>query len=274
MSHFKLLLTTLITFSASIVFAEEPPPKLELGIGIGGLSIPHYRGSDQTQEYIAPIPYVRYNGDRLKVDREGARFYFLKNGNFKLDLSAGFNFPVDSDDNRARQGMPDLDPVIELGPRAQFDLYTSKDRDLRIRAALPVRLAIVVDSFSPDNTGWIFSPYLQIRYYSGWETALSVGPVWATEKYHDYFYQVDPTYATAGRPEYDARAGYSGFRYTLTTSKRINKRLWFGAFARYDSLSGAVFEDSPLVKQSDALFVGIGIAYIFKSSSTPEHVKQ
>lgn len=259
---------TLITHVSSNVLAGESPPKWELGAGIGGLRIPHYRGSDQTKEYVAPIPYVRYNGDRFKVDREGARFYFLKKGKFKLDASTSINFPVDSDDNRARQGMPDLDPVLELGPRAQFDIYDSKDRHLRIRAALPLRLAITTDLKGPDNTGWICSPYLQIRYYSGWETALSIGPIWASEKYHDYYYQVSPNYATEDRPTYDARAGYSGFRYTLTTSTRLSKRLWLGAFTRYDNISDAVFADSPLVKQSNVLFFGIGIAYIFTSSSS------
>jgi len=272
LSRCRLLLALsacLVLFSSNIL-AEEPPPKWEFGVGLGGLSIPHYRGSDQTSEYVAPLPYVRYNGERLKVDREGARFYFLQNGRFKLDASASFNFPVDSSDNRARQNMPDLDPIIELGPRAQFDLYTSDDRNLRIRAAIPIRLAIAADLKGPDNAGWTASPYLQFRYYTGWETAFSFGPQWATEKYHDYYYQVDPAYATLERPAYDARSGYSGFRYTLTSSTRFNNdRMWFGVFLRYDTLSGATFEDSPLVKQKDALFAGIAIAWIFKASSTP-----
>ena len=272
MSRCRLFLALpvyLALFSSNLT-AEELPPKWEFGVGIGGLSIPHYRGSDQTQEYVAPLPYVRYNGERLKVDREGARFSFLQNGRFRLDASASFNFPVDSEDNRARQGMPDLDPIIELGPRAQFDLYTSDDSNLRIRAAIPVRLAIAADLKGPDNAGWTVSPYLQIRYYTGWETAFSLGPIWATEKYHDYYYQVDPAYATIDRPAYDAHSGYSGFRYTLTTSTRFhNDQFWFGAFLRYDTLSGAAFEDSPLVKQNDALFAGIAIAWIFKASSSP-----
>lgn len=271
MTRLGALLTNIffISFIASNVFAEELQPKWEFGVGIGGLSLPHYRGSDQTEEYVAPLPYVRYNGERLKVDREGARFYFLKRDSFSMDASASFNFPVDSSDNRARQGMPDLDPVLEFGPRAQFDLYTSEDANLRIRAAIPVRLAIATDLKGPDNAGWTLSPYLQIRYFNGWETALSIGPTWATEKYHDYYYQVDSAYATINRPAYDASAGYSGFRYTLTTSKRFYRnQLWFGAFMRYDTLSGAVFEDSPLVKQSDALFAGIALAWIFKASAS------
>lgn len=265
-----IMASTLFTATVSFLAAEELPPKWEYGVGIADLSLSHYRGSDQTKEYVTPTPYVSYSGKRLKVDREGARFYFIKKDNFRLDVSTSINFPVDSKDNRARHDMPDLDPILEFGPRAQFDLYTSEDRNLRVRAAFPVRMAIATDLKNVDNEGWIFSPYLQVRYYSGWETSFSVGPSWSTELYHDYYYQVDPVYATIDRPAYDAQAGYSGFRYTLITSTRFyNKRLWFGALVRYDTISGAVFEDSPLVKQSDAVFVGIVLAWIFKASSSP-----
>jgi len=37
----------------------------EWELGVGGLSVPHYRGSDQRAQYVAAIPYVRYNGKRL-----------------------------------------------------------------------------------------------------------------------------------------------------------------------------------------------------------------
>ena len=55
---------------------KQDKPSWELGLGVGGLSMPHYRGSDQRAEYVSPIPYIRYNGERFKVDREGGRFYF------------------------------------------------------------------------------------------------------------------------------------------------------------------------------------------------------
>ena len=244
---------------------EQEIPKWEFGLGLGGLSIPHYRGSDQRKEYLAPVPYVRYNGERLKVDREGGRFFFYDSDDLKLDISASFSLPVDSDENRARQGMPDLDTVIELGPRMQFYLYESKDRSFRVRAALPVRAAIATDLSQTSNVGWIFSPYLQLRYFNEWESAISIGPLWATEKYHDYYYQVNPEYATATRPAFDASGGYSGSRITITSSKRF-KRFWAGVFIRYDDLSGTAFRSSPLLRQDDSLMLGIAVTYIFKQS--------
>lgn len=271
MKRAVLLLGTIAFFTSSTsatgMTDDETGPRWEFGVGVGGLSIPHYRGSDQRHEYIAPLPYIRYNGERLKVDREGGRFYFIERDRFKLDLSATFSFPVDSDENTARQGMPDLDPVFEIGPRLQWSLYESDDTNFRVRAALPLRLGIATDLSHTETVGFFAAPYLQLRYYSGWETAFSAGPMWASEDYHDYYYQVDPQYATSTRPVYDARAGYSGFRFTLTTSRRFDNTWWLGIFMRYDNLSGAVFEDSPLVRRDDALMFGLAFAYIFKRST-------
>jgi len=269
--HYFYYLFTIFLFclSSNNLSAEQlkkdAKPKWELGVGIGALSLPHYRGSDQRSNYAAPIPYVRYNGKRLKVDREGGRFYFYNGDDIKIDVSTAFSFPVDSDDNRARQGMSDLDPVIELGPRIQFNLYQSADTNLRLRFAVPLRAAIATDINHTQVIGWIFSPYFQLRYFAGWETSLSIGPVWASEEYHDYFYEVAPEFSTASRPQYNARAGYSGSRITLTVSKRFD-RLWFGLFAKYDNLNNAVFIDSPLVKQNDSFMFGIALSWIFKES--------
>ena len=266
----KIFFSLFFLAISSIAYAEEDTqqdnPKWELGIGAGMLSLPHYRGSDQRADYISPIPYVRYNGERLKIDREGGRFYFYNSEDIKVDVSMAFALQVDSDDNRARQGMTDLKNIIELGPRIQFNLYQSDDKSFRFRFALPLRTAYALDLSRSENIGWTFSPYLQLRYFkSGWESAFSIGPSWSSEEYNDYFYEVAPQYAIAGRPAYNAQAGYSGSRITVTLSKRFEK-LYFGLFARYDNLNGATFIDSPLVKQKDSFMVGAALSWVFKES--------
>jgi len=92
------------------------------------------------------------------------------------------------------------------------------------------------------------------------------GPVFADRKYHDYFYGVDAAYATATRPAYQARGGYAGWRALAATSRRFGIT-WVGAFLRYDSLSGAVFDDSPLMRSKHAVTAGIGISWVFARSS-------
>ena len=53
----------------------------------------------------------------------------------------------------------------------------------------------------------------------------------------------------------------------MALSKRFPK-YWVGGFVRYDNLNGAVFEDSPLVRQKSYLAGGLAITWIFGESST------
>src|SRR3970040_2181008 len=62
-------------------------PRWEIGLGLGWLSIPDYRGSDQQRGYIIPIPYFHYDGDILHIDREGAHGDVFATERVKLDLS-------------------------------------------------------------------------------------------------------------------------------------------------------------------------------------------
>ncbi|MDP2058062.1 MAG: MipA/OmpV family protein, partial [Thiobacillus sp.] len=73
--------------------------------------------------------------------------------------------------------------------------------------------------------------------------------------------------AAADRPAFDAKGGYAGSQFLMSVSKRYPK-YWLGAFARWDSLKGAVFADSPLVKREDYFAAGVGIAWILGESAT------
>jgi outer membrane scaffolding protein for murein synthesis (MipA/OmpV family) len=123
-----------------------------------------------------------------------------------------------------------------------------------------------------DGAGWEFSPRLtlditDVAGLAGWNLGLLAGPMYGSERSHDYFYSVAPQYATADRPAFDADAGYSGSQFLMSVSKRFPK-YWLGAFLRWDSLDGAVFADSPLVKRESYFAAGVGIAWIFWESST------
>ena len=56
-------------------------------------------------------------------------------------------------------------------------------------------------------------------------------------------------------------------------SKRFPK-FWIGAFARYDTLRGARFEDSPLVTSKRYVAGGIGISWILGQSSQRVRVNE
>ena len=255
-----------ITTEAPTETPGKQRPLWELGLGVAGLRLPDYRGSDQYRAYALPLPYIVYRGKWLKADRDGARALLVDAERVKVDISVAASVPTRSRDNVAREGMPDLPGTGEIGPNVNFTLLRTAGTKLDLR--LPLRGAITFES-SPKFIGATFSPNLALdlaNVAGGWNLGLLTGPLYGNRKYHEHFYGVDPIYATATRPAYRASGGFGGWQALAATSRRFGNT-WVGCFVRYDSLSGAVFADSPLVRSKHAVTAGIGISWVFARSS-------
>jgi MipA family protein len=263
-----LALALLAGAGVSAAHAEQKP-LWEAGLGIGALSFPDYRGSDERQLFPVPVPYFVYRGDFLKSDRDGVRGELFNRDVAELNISVSATIPVRSENNAARSGMPDLKPTIELGPSLDLHLWRSADRDMKLDLVMPLRVPVTIES-SPQAIGWVFSPRLNIDIdnvggHEGWDFGAGIGPIFAAERFHEYFYSVEPQYATATRPAYEAHGGYSGMHVLAALSKRFPK-YWVGAYVRCDWLGGARFEDSPLVRQKSYIAGGFGIAWMIGES--------
>lgn len=253
-------------------------PLWEAGAGIAVIDFPDYRGSDERQSYVLPIPYFVYRGEILKADREGLRGQFFKNDRLDLHLSLNGTVPVDSTDNSARSGMPDLDPTLEIGVRLDITLLRKPDRSIEVTLGLPVRTVIATDFSHSKNIGWVFEPQFNVDFRDmwpgeGWNIGLAAGPLFGDKRYHNYFYGVAPDFATPQRPAYNAASGYAGSQILGSMSKRF-RSYWVGGFVRLDSLAGAEFEDSPLVRQTESFSAGFAISWILgRSQKTVEAVE-
>lgn len=265
-------LLALATLLATPPSRAEQRPLWELGIGPVGLYLPDYRGSDESRGYVYPFPLVAYRGERFRSDREGIRGIFFQSDRVELDVSLNATQPVDSRRNAARQGMPDLDATVEVGPL--LGIVLARDREIdyryRLRLRVPVRAVIATDFRQVHSEGWLAYPHLNLdlrpEFLGGrWNLGFNIGPMFGTQKYHQYFYGVTPQFATADRPAYEAKGGYSGTALLASLSRRFGK-VWLGAYVRYDMLNGASFEASPLVRQNTALAGGIAIAWVFAES--------
>jgi MipA family protein len=271
-----LMVLAVITAAAAPAHAQQSKPLWELGLGVGALHLPDYRGADRSSTYMLPVPYVIYRGEYIKADKGGIRSTLFDNENIELNLSLNATLPVNSENNPARAGMPDLKPTIEVGPTIDLSLWQNEARKMKLDLRLPLRSSITVES-SPKAIGWLFSPALNLDIrdpvgLTGWNLGLAAGTIFTSRKYNDYFYAVQDHYATSERPGYDPSGGYAGAQFTLAMSKRF-ERYWVGGFVRYDNLHGAIFEDSPLVKQSNALWAGVAISWVFAESSQRVTVK-
>jgi outer membrane scaffolding protein for murein synthesis (MipA/OmpV family) len=155
-----------------------------------------------------------------------------------------------------------------------LEIALARDRKIdytyRLQLRLPARAAFATDVLHWRYVGWVFYPHLSLdlrpELLGGrWNVGFAAGPLYATRKFNEYFYSVAPQFATPDRPAYQAPGGYSGWAAFATISRRIDK-VWVGAYVRYDSVAGAAFESSPLVKRDYAVSGGFGIAWVLAQS--------
>jgi outer membrane scaffolding protein for murein synthesis (MipA/OmpV family) len=268
--YFIAFVVFALTQTSSFAVADELP-MWEAGFGFTGLSLPDYRGSNEKRGYVLPFPYVVYRGDILKWDRKGLRGLLFQSNRVELNISADAGVPVNSGRNSARTGMPYLDPTLQIGPSLEICLVRDCDAERVVQLRFPVRAVFATDFSYISGTGYVINPQLNFDFENigspgGWNFGFAFGPLYATKRHHEYYYEVAPPYAIPGvRPAYDPPGGYSGSLFVMALSRRFD-HIWFGAFCRYDDLSGAVFRDSPLVKTRRSLMAGFGLAWVIGQS--------
>ncbi|MBB5017042.1 outer membrane scaffolding protein for murein synthesis (MipA/OmpV family) [Chitinivorax tropicus] len=263
----RLILTLSIAVTNASLAAEAP--LWEAGLGVAAIDLPDYRGSDERSRYLLPIPYFVYRGDRLKVDRNAIRGVLIDQPTWQIELSGNGTPPVNSKHNHARAGMPDLNPLAELGMVTKLRLSDTNWLGATPSLHLPIRAAYTLQR-QPRYIGMTAGLRLNLDWpaqasTAGWNTALQFGPGYSSRAYQDYFYGVAPAHATSERPAYQGRSGYDGVQLTWSASKRVGQ-VWLGAFVRTDHLQGAAFDDSPLLKQRHTVSAGLGVAWVLGQS--------
>ena len=291
----RLLLSISVCFSflvqgffAQEVFAEESAetesnsattaggqniqqlPKWELALGAGAVSFPYYPGSASSRTFVFPAVVPLYRGKYLKLDDDGLRGELYDSDRFDLDFSVDFNLAVDSEDVEERLGMPDLDHIVQVGPSLEWMLKKYDNDEWLFKLGL--RAAVAVDGFDFNATGYTANP--QLTWYRNfdawnrsWRLGVTGGLLFGSENYHDFYYQVDQEFSTAGRRQFDASGGFSGFRSIATMVSR-NPKSWMALFARYENYSGASYEDSDLLGASDGLTIGFVYSRFLSRSKT------
>ena len=249
--------------------AAGQAPQWEIGAGGAFIDFPHYRGSDERQTYVLPMPYLIYRGEILKVDRHRVRGMLYQGETAELDVSVNGSVPVTN--NAARKGMPDLDPTLEIGPALNIRLHETESKQAQLELRLPLRYIIGSDFTYLRGVGWMLQPQLNLDVQNvldqtGWNLGMAVGPLFADRRYSEYFYGVDAIYARTDRPAYSASGGYAGSQFVAALTKRFPK-FWVSGFVKWDTLQGAAFESSPLVKSKQFATTGFAITWIFAESS-------
>lgn len=254
---------------APAIRSDRSLPLWEAGLGLGTFTVPDYRGSNERRGYALPFPYVVYRGDYLKVDREGLRARLFDDERFDIELSAAATFALRASENKARQGMSELRTIGEIGPEFVYRIVDGKTSPVGIDFRLATRAAFSIGGGRIGYEGWTALPSLRFLAGNvagtGFDGLFSIGALYGSRGYNAYYYGVDQQYVTPDRAAYEAKGGYGGLQMIAGTSRRLGD-VWIGAYLRYDSLNGASFENSPLVKTRSYVTAGIAVAYVFGKS--------
>lgn len=208
----------------------------EMNIAAFGRSGPSYPASEHTQVDFIPLPLPVYRGTFLRVGDDTdspMRGRVFRTDRIKLDIDFDLVFGSDSEDIAARDGMPDLDLLLEVGPELELQFVDRGWFAADAFLVLPVRGALSWDGLDPSFEGLVFAPELKfVRDYGNdrRQLKLRITPSFASDGYMDYYYEVTPAFATAQRAAFAAEGGYLGTEIALSLRWPVADRLdlWGG----------------------------------------------
>jgi MipA family protein len=251
----------------SLYADESSDKKWELGVGLGSVYGPDYRGSDEYRSFTSIIPYVVYHGKFIRSDRDGIKAQFFSSNNFDFSMSASAYISPNSDQNIRRKNMPALGSTLELGPSLNIRL-TGKSLQSGWQLQLPLRAVFAVGGSSNKMIGAVIQPQLLYQHvFSSWGLGYRTSVMFGSNDYHAYYYTVDAQYATAERAEFKSRSGYSGFINEISLSRELKIeefRTRFAFFIRYDNLANVKFNESSLFVSEDVWRGGAAFIWIIK----------
>ena len=266
-------LINVIEIEKNIQLQKEKKPtfsELELGIGYGFGSVPDYPAADEYSRKTLFLPLIIYRGDVLKSDQEdGTRAELFKSTEIEINLSFGARFNSDSQNNKTRVGMPNLNYILESGPSLSYKLWKNpKVSSLTLQ--IPLRLTFETDFKKTDFVGFVFEPELKFQKLNflvpNLTASTSVAVELFSERVANYYYQVENIYATAERPAYDARAGLASFSVGQSFLYEYNAyNFIFGASHSY--FGNSANTKSPLYKSDTNTSVFAAIAWFFYKST-------
>lgn len=259
------LSSSLLWVAAALAAEPAEPPRSRWEAGLVGAAAAQqaYPGAEEHTRRAALVPYFVFRGERLTLDRGRVSVRALRTPTFELDVGTSGALGASASEVKVREGMPDLGDLIEIGPRLTWNLGASADPG-RWRLQLPLRGVFDLG----DKLAWrgvTFEPELEFRHRAafGWTWSAGLGAIVGSQRFNDLYYQVDPAFATATRPAYDARAGLVAWRLSSSLSHWLAPDWRVFAAARLDSVAGAANRASPLVRRSSGASVGIGLQWVF-----------
>jgi hypothetical protein len=257
-------------------FILDTKPRWELGVGGGYFEGFDYPASRDPNRAAIVLPYLIFRSAIFRVGGGGVNAIAVENPRVKLDLSVGGSLNSNSAGNHARESMPGLDFLLEIGPQLVVRLIDYRASGIgrtQLSWNARVRAVAATDLRGIHAQGWVFASGFMLaqRRLFGHPVDLlaNLKVTFADERLQDYFYAVPIQFETPVRTRFDARGGYLGTNLFAGISVSPWPRLRLFAGVTTGLYGGAANQDSPLFETSSSTGVVMGFALrLYKSSAT------
>jgi len=224
---------------------------VDWSLGFGVFSSPRpYVGAE---DFVMAIPLVEVNYKKLYVQGIQAGYHFIQNENFNFDVRAGIVFfGLEPDDSPFLEGMDPRASSIEGG--LVFDWKPGK---------YMLRTTVATDLLGRSNGQQAAVDFSRMWQFHGRALGLmpSIGVVWQSSSFVDYYYGVTPGEARPWRPPFRGDSAIN-FRASLLAYMFVSHRIRFVGLVEIQSFENEIFE-SPIVDQRRGIFGLFGVTYRF-----------
>ncbi len=241
-------------------------PLLEMGLVGVTFFTPDYPAAEQGSLRTLAVPYAYYRGKQMRAEEGGMRGRLMDQQTWDVDLSLAGSFPADSRHNRAREGMPNIDWIGEVGPRLRIHLedFASSSRYFKWNFLFPIHYVFSTNFRRWDDRGYLFKPEMEWKWryeeFKQSDLILSLSATFASDQLMDYFYEVPDSYATPLRPAYQAQGGYLGMGFLVGATREYKSGFKFFCGVKGDFYQYSVNRSSPLFKQLTNWGFGMGFS--------------
>jgi outer membrane scaffolding protein for murein synthesis (MipA/OmpV family) len=225
-------------------------------IGAGGGYGPDYEGADDYE--FQPIPFLSIVYDDFAfVNGTSAGLNLITFDGLKAGPIARYSFGRDEDDNRALDGLGDVDDSIEIAGFVNYEV-----------GIWSAGLTVVQD-VGGGHEGLLAeaSAGISVPFTDTLKSSLEGSASWASEDYMETYFGISPQQsARSGLEAFDADAGFKDVAVTLGLDYMVTESIGLSGRAQYKRLLNDA-ADSPLVQDkgsADQFFGGLFVTYSFR----------
>jgi outer membrane protein len=246
------LLPSLSLYAQSESAKPTPSPSpFQWSLGLGFLSSPRpYVGAENST---FPAPLIELSYKKLYVQGIQAGCKLFDNGKFSADARVGIVFNgLDPEDSPFLEGMNKRRSTIEGG-------FIGAWKPGKYRLSGAVYTDLLGRYYGQQATidfsrTWTFNRYQ-------WGLTPSIGLVWQSSNFVDYYYGVTPEEARPDRPAFSGHAAIN-LNSSLFAYYYLNMRIRLTGYVRVQRLDNEI-SDSPIVDKARGIFGLLGITYRF-----------